>query len=268
MAVAEAARNVSVSGARPLGVTDCLNFGSPERPEILWQFKETVAGIGEACRALDLPVVGGNVSFYNETSGQAILPTPVIGVAGLLDDADRRAAQWFARPGDRVVLLGPDDVSLGGSEYLWTIHGRLAGRLAPLDLGVERRVQEACRAAIGAGLVRSAHDCAEGGLAVALAEACVSGPERLGAEIDLPEDGRPLAEALFGEGPSRVVLSIPTEAAQHWERLMGEFGVPWRFVGRVAGARLVVRRGGAAVVDVDLERCSDAWREGFARYVS
>jgi phosphoribosylformylglycinamidine synthase len=268
MAVAEAARNLSVSGARPLGVTDCLNFGSPERPEILWQFKEAVAGIGEACRALDLPVVGGNVSFYNETLGRAILPTPVIGMAGLLDDADRRATQWFARRGDRVALLGPEVVSLGGSEYLWTVHGRLAGQLAPLDLTTERRVQEACRAAIGAGLVRSAHDCAEGGLAVALAEACVSGPDRLGADVDLGDDGRPLAEALFGEGPSRIIVSVPPEAEQHWERLMGEFGAPWRFIGRVCDERLVVRRGPSVVIDVDVERCAAAWREGFARYVS
>src|SRR5262245_1590743 len=131
MAVAEAARNLSASGARPLGATDCLNFGSPERPEILWQFKEAVAGIGDACRALGIPVVGGNVSFYNETLGQAILPTPVVGMAGVIDDAQRRATQWFARPGDRVALLGPDRVSLGGSEYLWVRHRRVAGRLAP-----------------------------------------------------------------------------------------------------------------------------------------
>ena len=130
-------------------------------------------------------MVGGNVSFYNETLGQAILPTPVIGMAGLLDDAEARATQWFETSGDRVALLGPEDVSLGGSEYLWVIHRRVAGRLAPLDLGLERAVQEACRAAIGARLLRSAHDCAEGGLAVALAEACVSGPRPVGAEIEL-----------------------------------------------------------------------------------
>ena len=181
MAVAEAARNLAVTGARPLGLTDCLNFGSPERPEILWQFKEAVAGLAEACRALDIPVVGGNVSFYNETLGQAILPTPVIGMAGLIDEADSRRTQWFEADGDRIALLGPDDVSLGGSEYLWLVHGRVAGRLAPLDLGQERRVHEACRAAIAAGLLRGAHDCAEGGLAVTVAESCVSGPRLLGA---------------------------------------------------------------------------------------
>jgi phosphoribosylformylglycinamidine synthase len=266
MAVAEAARNVSISGARPLGLTDCLNFGSPERPEILWQFKEAVEGIGQACRALGIPVVGGNVSFYNETLGTAILPTPVIGMAGLIDDAECRCTQWFAGGGDRVALLGPEAVSLGGSEYLWTLHGKVAGRLAPLDLDVERGVQEACRAAIGARLLRSAHDAAEGGLAVALAESCLSGPAPMGVEVDIPGSGAP-HEALFGEGPSRVVVSVPAEAERHFERLMGEFAVPWRWIGRVGGDRLVIRSGGVPVVDLSLSRCAEAWRNGFARHV-
>jgi len=266
MAVAEAARNLSVSGARPLGVTDCLNFGSPERPEILWQFKEAVAGIGEACRALEVPVVGGNVSFYNETLGQAILPTPVIGMAGLLDDADRRCTQWFESVGDRVALIGPTEASLGGSEYLWVTHRRVAGRLAPLDLGLERAAQEACRAAIGAQLVRAAHDCSEGGLAVALAEGCVSGPAAVGAEIELDSQA-PLPVLLFGEGPSRIVVTIPAAAERHFEQLMREFAVPWRWIGRVGGDRLVIRVGGARVIDLAVDRGVLAWRTGFERYV-
>ncbi len=272
MAVAEAARNLSVSGARPLGLSDCLNFGSPERPEILWQFKEAVSGLTEACRALEIPVVGGNVSFYNETLGQAILPTPVIGMAGILDDAEARATQWFASPGDRVALLGPDAVSLGGSEWLWVLHRRVAGRLAPLDLAMERAVQEACRAAIGARLLGSAHDCAEGGLAVALAESCVSGPRPVGAEIDLGPDAIRAGEAadptLFGEGPSRVVVSVKAEAVRHFEQLMSEFRVPWRFIGTVGGERLVIKAGGASRVDLDLDRLTGTWRSGFERLVS
>jgi phosphoribosylformylglycinamidine synthase len=267
MAVAEAARNLSVSGARPLGLTDCLNFGSPERPEILWQFKEAVAGITEACRALEIPVVGGNVSFYNETLGQAILPTPIIGMAGILDDVEARCTQWFAAPGDRIALLGPEAVSLGGSELLWIRHRQVAGRLAPLDLAVERAVQEACRAAIGARLVASAHDCAEGGLAVALAEACVSGPRRQGAEVELAARGVRADLLLFGEGPSRVVVSVKAEGVRHFEQLMGEFRAPWRWIGRVGGDRLLMRTDGVSAVDVDLDRIASAWRGGFERYV-
>jgi phosphoribosylformylglycinamidine synthase subunit PurL len=267
MAVAEAARNVSVSGARPVGLTDCLNFGSPERPEILWQFKEAVAGIGDACRALQIPVVGGNVSFYNETLGQAILPTPVIGMAGVLDDVDGRCTQWFEPGGDRIALLGPDAVSLGGSEYLWTLHHRVAGKLAPLDLDLERAVQEACRAAIGARLVRSAHDCAEGGLAVTLAEGCMTGPSPVGAEVDLPSGG-PLPLLLFGEGPSRVVVSVPAEAERHFEQLMGEFAMPWRWIGKAGGDRLVIRVGGTPAIDLSVDRAALAWRSGFERHVS
>ena len=268
MAVAEAARNLSVSGARPLGLTDCLNFGSPERPEILWQFKEAVAGIIEACRALEIPVVGGNVSFYNETLGQAVLPTPVIGMAGILDEVDARCTQWFAEEGDRVALLGPDAVSLGGSEWLWVRERTVAGRLAPLDLAVERAVHEACRAAIGARLLGSAHDCAEGGLAVALAESCVSGPRALGAEVELGSGGGCADLTLFGEGPSRVVVSVKADRARHFEQLMSEFRVPWRFIGRVGGDRLRIRAGDAGLVDLDLNRITSAWRGGFERYVS
>jgi phosphoribosylformylglycinamidine synthase II len=266
MAVAEAARNLSVSGARPLGLTDCLNFGSPERPEILWQFKEAVAGIADACRALEIPVVGGNVSFYNETLGRAILPTPVIGMAGLLDEAEARSTQWFVTSGGRIALIGPEAVSLGGSEYLWTVHRRLAGRLAPLDLELERAVQVACRIVVGARLTRSAHDLAEGGLAVALGEACVSGPAPIGAEVEVSSDA-PWPLALFGEGPSRVIVSVSAEAEQHFERLMCECAVPWRWIGRVGGDRLVIRAGGVSVIDLPVERCAQAWRSGFERHV-
>jgi phosphoribosylformylglycinamidine synthase subunit PurL len=268
MAVAEAARNLSVSGARPLGLTDCLNFGSPERPEILWQFKEAVAGISEASRALEIPVVGGNVSFYNETLGQAVLPTPVVGMAGMLDDVEARCTQWFAEEGDRIALLGPDTVSLGGSEWLWARHRRVAGRLAPLDLAVERAVQEACRAAIGARLLGSAHDCAEGGLAVTLAEACVTGPRRLGAEVALGPARGPADLILFGEGPSRVLVSVKVARAQHFEQLMKEFRVTWRFIGRVGGDRLRIRTDEGSLVDLELDRISGAWRGGFERHVS
>jgi phosphoribosylformylglycinamidine synthase len=267
MALCEAARNVTCAGARPLGATDCLNFGSPERPEILWQFVEAVDGIAEACRALEIPIVGGNVSFYNETSGQAILPTPVVGVVGLLEDAESRTTQWFKTAGDRIALLGPPVVSLGGSEYLWHRHGRLAGRLAPLDLELERRVQAACRAAIEAGLVASAHDCAEGGIAVALAEAAVTGPVAIGAEVTLPAAGR-ADLVLFGEGPSRIVVSVPAEQERQFGALMAESAIPWTWIGAAGGERLVLRLGGEPVIDLALDRLDRAWRDGFERYVA
>jgi phosphoribosylformylglycinamidine synthase len=264
LAVAEAARNVVCAGGRPLAVTNCLNFGSPERPEIMWQFAETVDGIAAACRALDIPVTGGNVSFYNETLGRAILPTPVVGVVGLLDDAERRTTQWFKAPGDVVVLLGEAGGGLGGSEYLCTVHGRLGGVPAPLDLDRERGVQAACLAAIEAGCVRSAHDCAEGGLAVALAECCITGPERYGAVVVLPEGGR-LDELLFGEAPSRILVTAAPEEVERLIRIAREWAVPVKVLGHVGGDRLQVRLGAVARVSVSVEALADAFENGLAR---
>jgi phosphoribosylformylglycinamidine synthase subunit PurL len=266
MAVAEAARNVSCAGGRPLGVTDCLNFGSPERPEILWQFANAIDGIADACRALQLPVVGGNVSFYNETSGQAVLPTPVIGVVGVLDEVERHATQWFKGDGHRIALLGSTGISLGGSEYLWTRHGVLGGELAPLDLELEGRVQAAVRAAVQAGLVSASHDCAEGGVAVALAEGCVSGPALIGCTVTLAESHR-ADLALFGEGPSRLVVTVETERAPAFEALMAEWLLPWCWIGQTGGARMVVEMGGRTVVNADLGRLRTVWRNGFERHV-
>jgi len=270
MAVCEAARNVSCAGGRPLGVTDCMNFGSPERPEILWQFAEAIEGIAEACRALEVPVVGGNVSFYNETSGAAILPTPICGVVGVLEEAGRLATQWFKAAGQRIAVLGPDAVSLGGSEYLWALHARLAGRLAPLDLETERRVQSAVRAAVGAGLVTAAHDCAEGGLAVALAEACVTGTRAgvaVGCEVAV-DVGRRLDETLFGEGPSRVVVSVEPQRQREFEALMAESAIAWRWIGITGGERLSIRAAGTVVMDVAVDRIEHAWRSGFERHMA
>jgi phosphoribosylformylglycinamidine synthase subunit PurL len=266
MAVCEAARNVACSGGRPLGVTDCMNFGSPERPEILWQFAEAIEGIREACQALEVPVVGGNVSFYNETVGQAVLPTPVIGVVGVLDEAGRLATQSFKAPGHRIAVLGPDAVSLGGSEYLWALHGRLAGRLAALDLEVERRVQAAVRAAVGAGLVSAAHDCSEGGLAVALAEGAATGPAPVGCEVSVPGAAR-ADLVLFGEGPSRVVVTVEPARVREFEALMAESAIPWRWIGMTGGDRVVIRTG-EQVVDVAVDRIVHAWRSGFERHMA
>ncbi|HEV8675578.1 MAG TPA: phosphoribosylformylglycinamidine synthase subunit PurL [Methylomirabilota bacterium] len=266
MAVAEAARNVVCAGGRPLAMTDCLNFGSPERPEIMWQFAEAVNGIAEACRVLEIPVVGGNVSFYNETLGQAILPTPIVGVVGLLADAERRTTQWFKEPGDLVILLGDPAGGLGGSEYLATLHGRLAGTPAPLDLARERAVQAACLAAIEAGCVRSAHDCAEGGLAVALAEGCVTGPRPLGAEVALDGAGR-LDARLFGEAPSRIVVSVPPGERVRFERIVREWAVPVTALGRVGGDQLTIRVDGQVRIAASLAAMAAAFGGSFERLV-
>jgi phosphoribosylformylglycinamidine synthase len=201
------------------------------------------------------------VSFYNETLGQAILPTPIVGVAGLLRDAERRTTQWFKEAGDLVVLLGEAAGGLGGSEYLATLHGRVAGVPAPLDLDRERAAQAACLAAIEAGCVRSAHDCAEGGLAVTLAECCVTGPAPLGAEVDL-EFRRPGPERvdalLFGEAPSRIVLSVAPHEWTRLERIVSEWAVPLAVLGRVGGDRLTVRVGGVVRLAVSTDRMLEA----------
>jgi phosphoribosylformylglycinamidine synthase len=264
MAVAEASRNVVCAGGRPLAMTNCLNFASPERPEIMWQFAATVDGIAAACEALGIPVTGGNVSFYNETLGQAILPTPVIGVVGLLEDAERRTTQWFKEAGDVIVLLGEPEGRLGGSEYLRTVHGRLAGTPAPLDLGRERAVQAACLAIIEAGYVRSAHDCAEGGLAAAIAECCITGPSPLGAAVTLP-GGTRVDEMLFGEAPSRIVVTAAPGDVEPLMQVAGEWAIPVSVLGHVGGDRLEIRVGAESRVSRGVDSLADAFENGLAR---
>lgn len=240
IAVAEAARNLSCVGATPVGVSDCLNFGSPERPDVMWQFVQAIDGMREACLALAVPVVSGNVSFYNETDGEPIYPTPAVAMVGLLDRVDRTVTPWFKAEGDLIVLLGQNGEELGGSEYLKVIYGRVAGLPPILDLATERAVQGLCRAAIEGGTLRSAHDVADGGLAVALAECCISGPdENLGATVELHDDFRPDA-LLFGETQSRIVVSV---AAGNWDRLQrlaAEWKVSVQMIGRVGGPDLVI----------------------------
>src|SRR5688500_5936534 len=185
LAVAEAARNVACTGAQPIGAIHCLNFGTPERPEIMWQFGEAVRGIGEACRALDVPITGGNVSLYNETDGKAIYPTPVLGVVGLLEDATCTVARAFSRPDDNVILLGETFDEVGGTEYLKTVHGMVKGQPPRLDMAKERALIELLGRAASARLMRSAHDCSDGGIAVTLAE-CTFDAGGVGCDVDVP----------------------------------------------------------------------------------
>ena len=233
IAVAEAARNVACTGARPMAITNCLNFGSPERPEIFFQFREAVGGMGDACTALGTPVTGGNVSFYNESPSGAVYPTPVVGMVGLIESTDHVTRATFREEGDAIVLLGECTDELGGSEYLAWIHDTVAGAPPRCDLEAERRLIDTLLDAVPRGLVASAHDCSDGGLAVALAECVMGDRERmLGAEIDLSAwDALPVRAVLFGEAQGRVIVS--TADADALIALAKTHGVPARRIGTV-----------------------------------
>jgi phosphoribosylformylglycinamidine synthase subunit PurL len=215
IAVAEAARNVACTGARPMAITNCLNFGNPTKPEVFFQLREAVAGIGEACRALGTPVTGGNVSLYNESPSGAVYPTPVIGMVGLIENIAHITPATFQSDGDAILLFGDVGDELGGSEYLATIHGKVIGPPPRCDPTLEKRVIDALLDSIRAGFISSAHDCSDGGLAVALAECCVSNREsQTGAEIDLSGlAGNSTRGTLFGETQARIVISTPSPDA-------------------------------------------------------
>jgi phosphoribosylformylglycinamidine synthase subunit PurL len=258
VAVAEAARNLVAVGGRPLAVTDCLNFGNPERPEVYWQLERAVDGIAAACRALGVPVVSGNVSLYNESElGGSIDPTPVIGMVGLLPDHGGRLAAGFAGDGDFVLLVGTTWNELGGSEYLRVVHGEVAGPPPALDLAAERAAHELVLAAAAAGLLRSAHDVAEGGLLVALAEcSLLSG---LGARCGAlrPGEGVRLDAAFFGESQSRFVVSASPRSMPALQQLARDHGVELALLGLTGGDRLTFD----GQLDVPLARLREAWEE-------
>jgi phosphoribosylformylglycinamidine synthase len=250
-AVAEAARNVACTGARPLGITDCLNFGNPEKPEVFFQFREACRGIAEACVAFATPVTGGNVSFYNESPTGAVDPTPTIGMVGLLERVDRRVPSHFGGEGDVVLVLGATRGELGGSAYWAELRGFIGGPVPPVELEAEARLQRLLVGAAGRGLLRSAHDCAEGGLLVTLAEAAIGGPYAAGGvgaviALDGYADGVPLDGLLYGEDMGRVVVSCAPAAAPELLALCGEHGVPAFDAGRVGrpGGSLELRAGG------------------------
>jgi phosphoribosylformylglycinamidine synthase II len=268
LAVAEAARNVACAGGLPIGATNCLNFGNPERPEIMWQFAEAVAGIGDACRALEVPITGGNVSLYNETDGTAILPTPVIGVVGLVENASRVVSRAFPADGLDVVLFGRNPGELGGSEYLQSIHGLLRGRPPALDLDAERRLQRLLVALVADGRLRSAHDCAEGGLAVALAECCFGTGQR-GAMVDVPEadsDGGvdSTVATLFGESASRVIVGLAPADRAHVLGAAEAAGVPAAVIGRTGGGEIVIDIAGRRVVQIEVSEAERLWDTALA----
>lgn len=263
MAVAEAARNIVCSGGKPLGITDGLNFGNPMKPENYWQFQKCIEGLSEACRALDTPVISGNVSFYNENPKGPIDPTPMVGMVGLIDDADKYVTQAFKNKDDVIVLLGENKPDLSGSEYLYLIHGQKKGN-PNIDIKEEKAVQEACLEAIDSGIISSAHDCSEGGLAVTLAESCIADSGRmLGAAIkldDLKSNDIRLDEILFGEAPSRIVVSLNKKNLSALEKIAKRHSVDCSVLGSVTGERFTVRLKEKTIMDLPLPELSRKWR--------
>jgi phosphoribosylformylglycinamidine (FGAM) synthase-like enzyme len=235
-AVAEAARNVAVTGARPLAITNCLNFGNPERPVVMWQFAEAIRGMRDACLAFDTPVTGGNVSFYNESGDSAIWPTPVIGMLGLLEDYRLRVPTGFIRAGLSICLLGETFAELGGSEFADVVLGLISGRPPALELGHERALHALLHEAARKDLMACAHDCGDGGLAVTLAEQAILGGH--GFIVSLPGD-LPAHVALFSESASRAVIAAAPERVEELADLAADHRVPFALIGETGGPRVV-----------------------------
>ncbi|WP_447971572.1 phosphoribosylformylglycinamidine synthase subunit PurL [Nitrospira sp. M1] len=273
LAVAEAARNLACSGAEAIGVTDCLNFGNPERPDIMWQFILALEGISDACRHFAIPVVSGNVSFYNETNGLSIYPTPVLGMVGLIEPASRAMTQWFKHEGDQIILLGDTKEDLGGTEYLKLVHAREQGSPPWLDLDQECALHRTLLQAIREGLVQSAHDCSEGGLAVTLGECCISHPSTpRGASVQLRQLQLRLDALLFGETPSRAIVTVSSAHVDALVRIANEQGIPAVVIGEVGGQELNI----SVISDTDREVCAlnlpvdilaDTWGNSLERQI-
>ncbi len=270
LAVAEAARNLVCSGAVPIGLTDCLNFGNPERPDIMWQFIMAIEGMKDACEHFQIPIVSGNVSFYNETNGLSIYPTPMLGMVGLIDDVERSMTQWFKQEGDDIILLGSSREDLGGSEYLKVVHAREQGSPPYLSLNAEKALHDCLLLLIRDRLLQSAHDCSEGGVAVALTESCISGPDRaLGAVVRLPRGRLRKDAVLFGESQSRVVVSAKPAHRQPIVDHARRFGVPIEIMGTVTGGRLIVSVGDEGstepAIDQPVAMLHDRWVSSLER---
>jgi phosphoribosylformylglycinamidine synthase len=265
IAVAEACRNLACVGARPIGVTNCLNFGNPEKPEVMGQFEQAVAGLAEACRTFGIPVTGGNVSFYNDTEGLSIYPTPVLGIVGLIEDIRKLVRPGFRAAGDAVVMIGESREELGGTEYLKTHYGLQAGAPPAIDLEQEKLNQEFLLEAIEAGLVRSAHDLSEGGLAVALAESVFHAEGRIGCEVDLTGSLRDDA-LLFGESQSRIVVTCRRADLDGLLKSAAACGVPAQAIGRTGGSRLVIKHEGREILRLPVAQAFRAWKDSLPSF--
>ena len=256
IAVAEAARNTACSGARPMAITNCLNFGNPEKNDVIYQLQECIKGMSHACKKLKIPVISGNVSLYNETRGVAIFPTPVVGMVGLIRDVKHHCSAGFKNEGDSVLLLGDSGggESLGSSEYLELFHGTVRGS-QQIDIEMEKRLQACLIKAVERGLLNSAHDCSDGGLAVALAESCILG--NTGFKGNLEVTGR-LDAALFGEAQSRAVVSVSPRATRRLESLAFKYNIPVTRLGSVGGSRLIIK----GYIDLPLNQVHNDWCNG------
>ncbi|MGB9790391.1 MAG: phosphoribosylformylglycinamidine synthase subunit PurL [Thermotoga caldifontis] len=265
IAVCEAARNLIVTGAEPLGLTDCLNFGDPEKPEVAYQFEAAIEGIRDASLSLNIPVVSGNVSFYNETENSRVHPTPVIGMVGLIEDVSKVCSASFKKPGDVIVLLGPIEAGIHLCEYTRTIH-KLEDLPAPtIDLDLEKRVQRCCLTAIKKGLLSSAHDVSEGGLAIALAESCILG--NMGAECEIRTSTR-TDFLLFGEEQSRILVSLPQENLEKLAELAEAENVPFTVLGRVGGRELTIKVNGRKIIDQPVRKLREIYEGSLERLLS
>lgn len=258
LAVAEAARNIVATGARPLAVTDCLNFANPDRPEVYWELEEAISGLAYACRMLEVPVVSGNVSLYNDSGGESgIYPTPVVGMVGVIDDYGKRLGAGLRAEGDFVLMIGSSHNDLGGSEYLKVEHGHVAGRPPGLDLTRERAVHRMILSAAQSGYLHSAHDCAEGGMLVALAEACLLGGLGVRCPAMRPEPPLRLDAAFFGESPSRFIVSVPSRAMPEMQSLARRHNVELSLLG-LAGGETIEFEGQMKVSLADLRTAWEA----------
>jgi phosphoribosylformylglycinamidine synthase len=259
IAVAEACRNLACVGAHPVGVTNCLNFGNPEKPEIMWQFQKVIEGISEACSVFDIPVTGGNVSFYNDTEGESVYPTPVLGVVGILLDKSKAVSPGFKREGSSIILLGKTKEELGASEYLKHLHQQEKGMPPQVDLDAEKKVQELCIAAIEEGLLQSAHDVSEGGLAVCLAECSFLSEGKVGFQVNLIDTIRTDA-LLFGETQSRICVTVEAENKVRLFQLAEEREVPAAVIGKTGGERIIIEQGGEEIINLPVAKAYQAWK--------
>ncbi len=260
IAVAEACRNLACVGATPIGVTNCLNFGNPEKPEIMWQFKEAVKGISQACLEFKIPVTGGNVSFYNDTEGSSIYPTPVLGVVGIIEDLEKSITPEFKEPGNIIILLGENKEELGASEYLKQIYSKKIGPAPAIDLKKEIKVQSLCLEAISKKMLQSAHDVSEGGLAQCLAECCFLSKKRIGCRIKLKENLRTDA-LLFGETQSRILISLEKKYLDVFSRTARKRKVPFSILGETGGENISIEHLDKKIIDIPAKKVFSSWRD-------